>query len=515
MELRHYFDILRRRAVVIVVVTALAVAVVALAALVVPPTYKAYATVRVIQDVGVKDLRIAETYGVRLMNTYGHVLTSWPVLEQAAERVGSSVSVAELREKIEVELVPGTELMAISVEDEDPARARDLTNVLAELLVEHAQSIYTGSSKSARQIVEEQLTGMASDLEGDRRQLEALLAEGKVGADVDALKSQIQFKEDAYDRLLDSYELARLNESLRANSITIIASAKLPPSPANGLGLTQIGLSVVVGLFAGVGLALVLENLDTRIHSPQQLEHLANLPVLGVVPRGLLSTASSGHTNGMGHNQPIEEAYRLLSINLQALKDDVSLRTILITSAASKEGKSTIAANLAQALAERGQTVFLVESDLRRPTLTSALDLELDMENDEHGLGVLLAQRPAFNREALSQVLLPAKQPSLFVIGGGPRIANPTQLLASPSMEGLLGYLGAQGQTTLLDAPPVLGAADVSVLAPRVDGVILVVRQAQSKREQVLAALKQLQATRACVIGFVFLQKSDKDWGYN
>ena len=217
----------------------------------------------------------------------------------------------------------------------------------------------------------------------------------------------------------------------------------------------------------------------------------------------------------MGHNQPIEEAYRLLSINLQALKDDVSLQTILITSAASKEGKSTIAANLAQALAERGQTVFLVESDLRRPTLTSALDLELDMESDEHGLGVLLAQRPAFNREALSQVLLPAKQPSLFVIGGGPRIANPTQLLASPSMEGLLGYLGAQGQTTLLDAPPVLGAADVSVLAPRVDGVILVVRQSQSKREQVLAALKQLQATRACVIGFVFLQKSDKDWGYN
>jgi succinoglycan biosynthesis transport protein ExoP len=515
MELRRYLDILKRRAVAIVIVVTLVVTVVAVVGLLVNPVYTAGATVRVVQDVGILDLRIQETYGVRLMQTYGRVLTGWPVLQQAAKRLGSSLSTGELREKVKVEVVPGTELMWIAVEDQDPVFARDLANTLANLLVEYAQDLYSGSSKSTRQILGEQLASVEYDIESDRQQLAALLGEGKVGPEVESLKSQIAFKEDAYDRLLDRYELARLNESLRANSITVVAPATLPRSPSNTLGLTQIGLSLVVGLFGGIGLALVLENLDTRIHSLQQLEHLTHLLVLGTVPRGLLSPDGFEHSNGTGSIRPIEEAYHLLSINLLALKEDMPLQTILITSAMSKEGKSTIAANLAQALAQRGQTVFLVESDLRRPAIAGVLDLELETDSDGQGLGSLLEQHSPFSHEALSQVMLPAKQPSLFVIGSGPRTASPTALLASPAMDSLLGYLGTQGQVTLLDAPPVLGTADASVLAPRVDGVILVVRQAQSKREQVLAALRQLQASRARVIGCVFLQESDKDWGYD
>ncbi|MDH4137001.1 MAG: CpsD/CapB family tyrosine-protein kinase, partial [Anaerolineae bacterium] len=248
---------------------------------------------------------------------------------------------------------------------------------------------------------------------------------------------------------------------------------------------------------------------DTRIHSPQQIEHLAHLPVLGTVPRGLLSLDDFGRTNGMGSSKPIEEAYRLLGINLQAFREDVPLQTILITSAVSEEGKSTVAANLAQTLAERGQTVFLVESDMRRPTMEKIFGIDNGL-----GLSSLLAERTSLNGTVLGQVMHPAEQPSLFVIGGGPEAPNPTALLASPPMEKLLDYLGAQGQTTLLDAPPVLGMGDVSVLVPKVDGVILVVGQAQSKREQVLAALKQLQASRARVVGIVFLKESGKDWGY-
>ena len=100
MELQHYLDILKRRATPIIIVTALAVTVVAMVGLLTSPIYTAGATVRVIQDVGVKDLRIGDTYSNRLMNTYVQVLTSWPVLEEAAERVGSSISPAQLRPKV-------------------------------------------------------------------------------------------------------------------------------------------------------------------------------------------------------------------------------------------------------------------------------------------------------------------------------------------------------------------------------------------------------------------------------
>ncbi len=510
MELQHYLDILKRRAIAIVIVAALTVTVAVASGLLIAPTYTAVATVRVIQDVGVRDLRIQETYGVRLMNTYGSILTSRPVLEQAAERLGTPLPAGQLYQKVEVEVLPYTELMRIAVQDQDPVFARDLANTLTELLVEHTQNVYyTGSGKSTLQIMEEQLASIEDEFESDRQQLVALLAEGKIGAKVEALSSQIEFKEDAYNRLLDHYELARLNESLRANSITVTAPATLPQKPSNSLGLTQVGLSLVVGLFGGLGLALVLENLDTHIYSPQQLEHLTHLPVLATVPTGLLSLDDLGHTNGTGSSKPIAEAYRLLTINLQVLKEDFPLQTILITSAMAKEGKSTVAANLAQMLAERGQTVFLVESDLRRPTLEKTFGID-----DGLGLSSLLAERVPLNGTTLGKALHPAEQPSLFVVGSGPKPANPTALLASPPMAEFLGYLGAQGQTTLVNAPPVLGLADVSVLTPRVDGVILVVGQAQSKREEVLAALGQLQASRARVLGFVFLQRSDKDWGH-
>ncbi len=509
MELRHYLDILRRRATAIVIVAALTVTVVAMAGLLITPIYTATATVRVIQDVGVLDLGIRESYGERLMNTYSAVLTSWPVLEQAAEHLGSPLSARQLYQKVKVEVIPDTELMRIVVQDQDPVLARDLANTLAALLVEHAQNIYAGSSKGVLQIVEEQLAGVENGLEEDRQRLTTLLTSSAPSAEVEALRSQIQFQEDAYDRLLGRYELARLNEALRANSITIVEPASLPRVPSNALGMMEIGIGLVVGLSGGVGLALVLENLDTRIHSPQQVERLTHVPVLGTVPRGLLSLDDLGHTNGTS-SKPIEEAYRLLGINLQTLREDTPLKTILISSAILKEGESMTAVNLAQALAERGQTVFLVESDLRRPTVAKILDIE----DGNSGLGSLLAERPALTRESLSQVVYPAKQSSLFVITGGPKMTNPTALLASPLMEKLLDYLSTQGQITLLDAPPVLGAADVSVLAPKVDGVILVVRQAQTKREQVLAALKQLQASRAQVIGTIFLKKSSKDWSY-
>jgi len=510
MELWHYLDILKRRVLVIIIVTTLTVSVVAAASLFITPIYTASAKIRVLQDVGVVDLGIRESYGERLMNTYSHILTSWPVLEQANERLGTQFSIEQLREKTAVEVIPDTELIRVTAEDQDPTFAALFANTLATLLIEHAQGIYTGNPRSTLQIVAEQLADIERELKEDRQQLSNLQVSGGSGAEIEALSGQIQSKADAYDRLLDRYELARLNESLRANSITVVEPATAPGTPSNALGLMEIGIGIVVGLSGGVGLALVVENLDTRIHSPRQLEHLTHLPVLGTVPTGLLSLGSLGHPNGTDSSKPIEEAYRLLGVNLQALREDTPLKTILITSAMPKEGKSATAANLAQTLAERGQTVFLVESDMRRPTVARMLDIE----NRSAGLGGLLSGRSSLSHESLGRVIHPAKQPSLFVIGGGPRIANPTPLLASPLMEELLGYLGAHGQTTLLDAPPVLGMADVSVLAPRADGIILVVRQAQTKREQVFAALKQLQASRARVIGIVLLTTSDKGWKY-
>jgi non-specific protein-tyrosine kinase len=504
MDLQRYLDILRRQALVIVIVTAVTVLVILAAGILLPSVYEARATVRVLMDVGVLDFTLPSAAAERLLNTYSRILKSEPVLREALDQLSPtapSMGVRNLRNQLEIEVIPDTELMSIVVESRDPVLARDLANILAELMVEYAQDVYIGNSMSARQVVEEQLHGMASELEEDRQKLATLVASGSPDADVDTLQSQIRFKEDSYNGLLERYELTRLNESLRANSITIVEPASLPTRPANALGLIEIGIAVMVGLCGGVGVALVLENLDTRIRSPQQLEYLTDLPLLGITPRGLVSlTDSEHHTNGVGRSA--DEAYRLLSINIQVLRQDIPLRTILVTSPVSNEDQATVTINLAQALAERGQTVFIIDGDLRHPAIARTLDIE---EDGGPGLSGLLSERPTLSGEMLGQVMQPAPQSSLFVISSGPQVSSPTALLATPPMDELLRYLGTQGQTTLLDAPPVLGLADVSVLASKVDGIVLVVRRLHDRRESLQAALKQLQASRARVIGMVLV----------
>jgi capsular polysaccharide biosynthesis protein len=322
MELQLYLDILKRRALIIAIVAALAMSVVAAVGILKPPIYTARTTVRVLLEVGITDFRVPESHNERLLNTCRHILKSRSALDEAISRLSprtSSLTVGGLSQNVSSEIVKDTDLISIAVRNRDPALARDLANTLATLLTEYAQHLYVGSSMVAREVVEEQLASIEKQLESDYQQLDILLASGAPAGQAEALRSKIRSEEDAHDRLSDRYELARMNEALRANSITIVTPASLPTVPSNTLGLKQIGLSLLVGLFGGVGLALVLENLDTRIHSSHQLERQTNLPVLGVVPQGVLSLNGSPHANGTYNAKSIEEAYRLLSINLQAL----------------------------------------------------------------------------------------------------------------------------------------------------------------------------------------------------
>ena len=140
---------------------------------------------------------------------------------------------------------------------------------------------------------------------------------------------------------------------------------------------------------------------------------------------------------------------------------------------------------------------------MRRPTLGKLFGL-----NGGLGLSDLLSDGDPTRAELLSRALKPAQDRSLYIVASGEPFANPTSLLAKPAMAQVLTSLREQARTTLLDAPPVLGLADVLILAPRTDGVVFIVRQGWSKREQVREALKQLEATRSRLLGVIFVQQS-------
>lgn len=501
MDLQSYLEVLKRRWYVIVLVAIASVAAAIASRALRSPIHVSTATVRVVLDAGVAELRPGEAYNTRLLNTYRGVVQSELIIKKTIETLAVPMTVDELRGNTTVTVVPDTELISISVQDADPVRARDLANSLANQLTAYVQGLYGGSTKSTRQILQDQLVAMENDLNVDRQKQADLLARGVTGGEVDALARTITVKEAAYNRLLTSYETARLNESLRANSVALISPATIPKTPPNVPNPMDAGLALIVGLFGGMGLVSALEKVTTRIHSAQQAELLTDFPVLATVSPGLMSANHVRNANGEGRSDRISESYRLLSVNVSALQREHSTKTILITSPAAIQAKSMVATNLARALAELGHTTFLVEGDLRYP----AIDRLFSSPNG-YSLGGMLSRQGSYYRSALDALPPLIEQPNLFVVGGGPQPANPAATLASPTMNGVIDYLRDHAAIALVDSPPVLMAADASVLGSKVDGVILVLRQSSTKRNHLLAAIKQLRAGGAHVLGFVFVR---------
>jgi non-specific protein-tyrosine kinase len=191
------------------------------------------------------------------------------------------------------------------------------------------------------------------------------------------------------------------------------------------------------------------------------------------------------------------EAYRALRVNIQFASPDHPLRTILATSAGPDDGKSTTLANLAAALAETGAPTLLVDADLRRPSLHTIFGLP----NDSGLTSLMLAGAAAPTAEALP--IQQTSVPNLRLLPSGPLPPNPAELLASRRMADLLALLAEQATYVLFDTPPVLAVADATVLASRVDGVLLVVRAGKTRRDLALKARKTLEQVKANLIGAV------------
>ena len=191
---------------------------------------------------------------------------------------------------------------------------------------------------------------------------------------------------------------------------------------------------------------------------------------------------------------PVSEAYRALRTNLTFASLDVPLRTLLVTSPGMEEGKSTLLANLAVCIAQTERRVLIVDADLRRPCLHELFDLPNDS-----GLTTLLADPQGLANPPVQ----PTTVSGLSVLTSGPLPPRPADLIASRRMEEVVASLAAQADMVLFDGPPINAVADTAILATRVDGVLLVVRERRTRREAVREAHDRLSRVNARVLGAV------------
>lgn len=206
------------------------------------------------------------------------------------------------------------------------------------------------------------------------------------------------------------------------------------------------------------------------------------------------------HTN---RKSPISEAYRTLRTNIQFSNVDQPLQTIVMTSSAMSEGKTTTVTNLAETFAQAGQKVLIIDADLRRPRVHKVFNL-----SNQQGLTNVVA-----SQVSLKDVIQVAGS-DIHVLTSGPLPPNPSELLGSEQMKQVLEWAKQQYDIVILDTPPVNVVTDAAVLATEVDGVILAIASGQTEIEGAKRAVKSLEAVNANVVGTVMTMIPVKKKGY-
>ena len=344
------------------------------------------------------------------------------------------------------------------------------------------------------------------------------------------LKREAEANKQLYDGMLQKLKEAGISAGLRSSNIRIVDPALIPSWPSRPNKARNVMLSVLVGLIGGIGLALLREYLDNTVKTPDDIETLAHLPSLAVVPalsnsggkrggrfskllRSPVIASKEGRAELISHNMPqsqMSEAFRALRTSLLLSQADHPPQVILMTSALPREGKTTAAVNLAVTLAQLGDKTLLVDADLRKPGINRALSL---VDGKHAGLSSYLAGVSSLD---LITVPHPAIT-NLAAIPTGPIPPNPADLLSSRRLTELIAELRTRYKFVVIDSPPIMAATDAVILSVLVDGVLMVVRSGETPKEAFIRTRDLLASVKCHMLGVVLnaVDASSPDYYYS
>jgi len=321
---------------------------------------------------------------------------------------------------------------------------------------------------------------------------------------------------------------------LEASNISIIDRGELPGSAYTPNKKLNFLLALIIGLFGGAGLCIVLEYLDNTVKGPEDVEKLADLPSLGIIPRlaagdlekrkkkrRTLEYKSEEDEDSVepeeslelpeielvNHHHPkliISEDYRTVRTSILLSHADRKAKSIVLTSALPREGKSVTLVNLAVAFSQLGERVVVVDSDLRKPRLHRIFNEENSSGLTEYLTGKISLQ------DAVRKTFIE----DIFLVPSGPIPPNPSELLNSKKMKHLAEELGNNFDYVFFDSPPILAVIDGIIMSTLADCTVFVVRAGKTQRKPFLTAVGELRKAGAKLIGVVFNELEVKKGEY-
>jgi len=356
----------------------------------------------------------------------------------------------------------------------------------ARLRAETNRVIESVAAEYRAALAEEQNLG--GSLEDQKRQAIDL---NRKNVSYSILQREAEGERHVYNALLQQEKELRVVSNSRANNVQMMDPAEVPGGPYTPNHPRDWLMAIVFGLALGLACAYTVEYLDDTLKVPDDVTGRLKLPLLGLVP-AIAGGQSPVLTGPVPHD--FGEAFRSLRTSLVFTNGAPGNRIIAVTSSQPLEGKTTTACNIAVALALGGARVLLIDADMRRPSLHTTMGLP-----NEVGLSHVLTGQ-ARVRDAMQQT----SESSLHVITAGRTPPNPSELLASVRMQGLLKSLeGGPFDWVIIDTPPVLAVTDAVVVGAFVSGVVFVVGADMTRRPHAVRAVETIHSGKSNIIGAV------------
>ena len=336
------------------------------------------------------------------------------------------------------------------------------------------------------------------------------------------LKRDVDTNRQLYEGLLQKLKEAGVSAGLKSNNFRIVDSARAPGAPIEPNVPRNLLFGIVLGLASGVGLAFLLEGIDSTVRTTEQAQMISGLASLGMIPLGSKSAREGPNPKRLviaTSKEAVElvtqvrpqsqmaESYRALRTSLLLSNLGSPPKVIMVTSALPQEGKTTTSINTAVVLAQKGVRVLLIDADLRRPSIHKTLGM-----GPHSGLSNVLTGSTTLEKAITRTAILP----NLFILAAGTPPPNPAELLASSNMRDVLMQLREQYDHIVIDTPPSLSVTDAVVLSPRADAVVLVIRSGQTTKQALRRSRDILTQVNAKVVGVLLnaVDLSSPDYYY-